>query len=40
MKPCSDVDEKTRLKFIGRVHKNTAVPVPVFSLPEVDDVTA
>ena len=25
MKPCSDVDEKTRSKFIGRVHKNTAV---------------
>ena len=25
MKPCSDVNEKTRSKFIGRVHKNTAV---------------
>ena len=25
MKPCSDVDEKTRSKFIGRVHKNMAV---------------
>ena len=25
MKPCSDVDEKTRSKFIGRVNKNTAV---------------
>ena len=22
MKPCSDFDEKTRSKFIGRVHKN------------------
>ena len=32
MKPCSDVDEKTRSKFIGRVHKNTAVSTLRFSL--------
>ena len=25
LKPCSDVDEKTQSKFIGCVHKNTAV---------------
>ena len=32
LKPCSDVDEKTQSKFIGCVHKNTAVSTLRFSL--------
>ena len=32
LKPCSDVNEKTQSKFIGCVHKNTAVSTLRFSL--------